>query len=73
MSWTDSLIGVVQSAPIKESDFFARARWIALNAPHKYIHRMCASTASHPMDVCRLLFLAYTNTLPHELNLSVLY
>jgi len=40
---------------------------------YKYIHRMCASTASHPMDVSRLLFLAYTNTLPHELNLSVLY
>ena len=26
MSWTDSLIGVVQSAPIKESDFHASSR-----------------------------------------------
>ena len=38
-----------------------------------HIHWMCASTASHPMDVSRLLLLAYTNTLPHEFYLSVLY
>jgi len=47
-------------------------RDICRSAKH-HIHWMCASTAPHPMDVSRLLLLAYTNTLPHEFYLSVLY
>jgi len=72
MSWTDSLIGVVQSAPIKESDL-----------THPTVFRVKCAKQIHPSDVCfnrvtsygcePITLLAYTNTLPHEFYLSVLY
>ena len=55
--------------PLREGETFGATR----DLQKHHIHRMCASTASHPMDVSRLLLLAYTNTLPHEFYLSVLY